>query len=323
MIKFIFSGTSISHLFDNSKESLLGRCLTINISPLNLWQFAAFKNKYGQILPEDDLSEMLNLMSKYNLIKEPLEYYESLKDNYAKLLTYQSIFTNVVNEFLLVGGYLEYFSSNDINDWQSRLIDITYYILYKDIIGFSEITNGKKLQELFQYVVDNYWVLFSFHSIGTMLNISPITVSRYLNYLENANLIIIQEIHANHVTEKLKSKKRILVLDNGIKNSIKKEFNLNFYNTDSNTETAITSYSNNICKDKHWLANYKDKTNMDLIIDKRNTLLPIKIQYSNQDDLKTKGLPKETNQNTISFIITKDILKKENNTLYIPFWLIK
>ncbi len=72
-----------------------------------------------------------------------------------------------------------------------------------------------------------------------------------------------------------------------------------------------------------------DKEEIDIIIDRNIDIIPIEVKYTNQienSDLKVinkfiesyKGI----NQAKCGIVITKDILKKEGNLYFVPYWLL-
>jgi predicted AAA+ superfamily ATPase len=274
-------------------------------------------------MQEDDFSRLLSLMPKVNLLNNPVEYFDTLKRNYVQLSFYENSFASFVNEYLLVGGYLEYFSSKDIHDWQSKLVDIVYYVLYKDILVSYDVSSGKILDNLFRFVGDNSGKPYSYNSIGKELGISPITISSYLSLLEKAHLIVIQELISLDSRILIKSNKRIHIGDNGIRNAIGGVDILSEEGIGFCAETAVTSYANNICKDNHWILNYKDKNEEAVIVNKKNSTLLIDVKYKNTLNTEDFQIDKGWNHEAISIVVTKSTLKREDNTLFIPFWLIK
>ena len=113
-IKFIVTGSSSLHLFKNSSESLLGRIENVYVLPLAFNQFMNFHRTYVSkekdiIIPKfkfDDPDKSFKEL-------ENLYYDEDLKLNVLKIL----------KEYMVVGGYPEYFEDRDIDIWQRRLAD--------------------------------------------------------------------------------------------------------------------------------------------------------------------------------------------------------
>ena len=73
------------------------------------------------------------------------------------------------------------------------------------------------------------------------------------------------------------------------------------------------------------------KEEIDIIIDRNIDIIPIEVKYTNQiessDTIVIKNFikehyNKEINQAKFGIVITKDILKKEDNLYFIPYWLL-
>ena len=132
-IKFIVSGSSSTHLFQGSKESLLGRIESIPILPLSFRQFCYFWSVYKH---EPRLIEFIQLLPDGNVFSDPAKYYHMLDQNRWKWEPFKPLISGILKEYLLVGGYPEYFTTPNIALWQKRLIDdIIGQGLYRDIIN--------------------------------------------------------------------------------------------------------------------------------------------------------------------------------------------
>ena len=120
-IKFIVSGSSAPRLFMDSRESLLGRIDDLYVLPLNLRQFALFSCIYGD--NSLDLEGFRHLLpaEKNRPFDEPGEYFESLWRSRHELNAYEARFAGIVKDYLLAGGYPEYFETKNIAVWQKRL----------------------------------------------------------------------------------------------------------------------------------------------------------------------------------------------------------
>ena len=142
-IKFIISGSSSTHLFEDSRESMMGRMDDIYILPLGMGQFTKFYLTYKKDLGLGALHELLPSTA---LFDDPEEYFAILQQNRYKIAEFESIMNKIVKTYLLVGGYPEYFDTDNLLIWQKRLAgDIISRGLYRDIVSVYNIKNPEIL----------------------------------------------------------------------------------------------------------------------------------------------------------------------------------
>ena len=92
-IKFIISSSSATHLLKFSKESLVGRITEIKIMPLNFTEFIKLSGR----------SDLLEPYADKDL------FHIDMNDLFFDLTKFQDELVLYFNEYLLAGGYPEYF----------------------------------------------------------------------------------------------------------------------------------------------------------------------------------------------------------------------
>lgn len=325
-IKFIVTGSSSLHLFKDANESLLGRIENIYVLPLTFHQFLNFHRTYVTkqediILPKFDLDNPD--ISFRNL--EKIYYDEDLKVTIQKIL----------NEYILVGGYPEYFEDRDIDIWQRRLADdIITRGIYKDILTMYNIKSPDILEKLLYYIAANNSQTFSYTGMTRNFSIDTVTLISYVGYLKQAFLINILENYSTNIGKVIRSNKKLSVLDNGIQNSLLKKKEL--YNDDIGhiIESMVDFDIRLICEKENYNEYYyrnSAKEEIDIILDRKIDVIPIEVKYTNQiegyDTAIIKNFIEKNKMNKIGktnygIVITKDIYKKEDNLYYIPYWLL-
>lgn len=325
-IKFIVTGSSSLHLFKDANESLLGRIENIYVLPLTFHQFLNFHRTYVTkqediILPKFDLDNPD--ISFRNL--EKIYYDEDLKITIQKIL----------NEYILVGGYPEYFEDRDIDIWQRRLADdIITRGIYKDILTMYNIKSPDILEKLLYYIAANNSQTFSYTGMTRNFSIDTVTLISYVGYLKQAFLINILENYSTNIGKVIRSNKKLSVLDNGIQNSLLKKKEL--YNDDIGhiIESMVDFDIRLICEKENYNEYYyrnSAKEEIDIILDRKIDVIPIEVKYTNQiegyDTAIIKNFIEKNKMNKIGktnygIVITKDIYKKEDNLYYIPYWLL-
>ena len=129
-------------------------------------------------------------------------------------------------------------------------------------------------------------------------------------------------------------KNTISILDNGIQNSLLKQKEIDDNLAGHIVEAMVDFDCRLLCEKENYKQYYyrnTDKEEIDIILDKNVSIVPIEVKYTNQietKDLKTINNFIETHKdNSINkveygIIITKDIYKKEGSLYYIPYWLL-
>ena len=297
------------HLFKDANESLLGRIENIYVLPLTFNQFMNFYMTY--ISKEEDLKiPKIDLNNLDESIKklEQIYYNQDLKLKIQKIL----------KKYILVGGYPEYFEVKDIEVWQKQLSeDIITRGIYKDILTMYNIKSPEILQKLLYYIASNNSQTFA-----------------YLGYLKQAFLINILENYSNNIAKVIRTNKKLSILDNGIQNSLLKQKVIDNNLAGHIVESMVNFDFRLLCEKENYKQFYyrnSDKEEIDIVIDRNIDIVPIEVKYTNQiesTDLRVinkfimEHSNKGINQAKFGIVITKDILKKEGNLYFIPYWLL-
>lgn len=325
-VKFIVTGSSSMHLFKDANESLLGRIENIYVLPLTFNQFLNFYMTYELKEPDIELPK-IDFENMDNTIKqlEKVYYNNDLKLKIQKVL----------KKYMIVGGYPEYFEVKDIDVWQKQLSeDIITRGIYKDILTMYNIKTPEILEKLLYYIASNNSQAFAYSAIAKLFGIDTETMMTYLGYLKQAFLINILENYSTNIAKVIRTNKKISILDNGIQNSLLKQKEIDSNLAGHIVESMVDFDFRLLCEKENYKQYYfrnSDKEEIDIIIDRKIDIIPIEVKFTNQidkSDVKTMSKflenhkEKGINQAKYGIIVTKDILKKENNIYFIPYWLL-
>ena len=324
-VKFIITGSSSMHLFKDANESLLGRIENIYVLPLT---FNAFMNFYMTYISKDKDIEIPK--TDFSNMDKSIKQLEEIFYNQELKLKIQRI----LKRYILVGGYPEYFETKDIDVWQKQLSDdIITRGIYKDILTIYNIKSPEILEKLLYYIAANNSQSFAYSGIASTFGIDTVTIMTYLGYLKQAFLINILENYSNNMAKVIRTNKKISILDNGIQNSLLKQKNIDDDITGHIVESMVDFDFRLLCEKENYKQFYyrnSDKEEIDIIIDRNIDIIPIEVKYTNQiesSDLKViskfieEHQDNKINKAKFGIIITKDILKKEGNLYFIPYWL--
>jgi predicted AAA+ superfamily ATPase len=325
-IKFVVSGSSASHLFDGAKESLLGRTDTLRLMPLDFMQFCRFWAEYRSA---EHVAEFLEAVPKCSLYSDPAAYYEALETDAWRWDSFKPYVNNALREFLLIGGYPEYFSDGNRTLWQKRLAeDIIGQGLYRDIVSIYKIKAPDKLEKLLFFIADNNGQDFNMKSIADTIGCDNETVSAYLTYLSQAYMAIVLSSYSPNAGKRIRKNKTLYVLDNGIANALLHLPELSDTRAGHIVESVCARDALAVCEDNIWSLHYwRNKTaEVDLVIDRNTGVLPIEVKYranAKQTSLAAFRQAFPGLKIPVSVVITKDQLDRNQDTLYIPFWLAR
>lgn len=324
-IKFIVTGSSSLHLFKDANESLLGRIENIYVLPLTFQQFMNFHRTY--VSKKEDI-----ILPKFDLDK-PEESFKNLKDVYYNEELKLEI-RKILNEYILVGGYPEYFEVRDIEVWQRRLADdIITRGIYKDILTMYNIKSPEVLEKLMYYIADNSAQTFSYSGMTGNFSIDTVTLISYIGYLKQAFLINVLENYSTNIGKIIRSNKKLSILDNGIQNSLLKKREIDANTAGHIIKKMVDFDIRLLCEKENYNEFYyrnQKKEEIDIILDRKIDVIPIEVKYTNQietsDTITIKDFIQKNKDNKLGktkygIVITKDIYKKEDNLYFIPYWL--
>ena len=320
-VKFIITGSSSLHLFKDANESLLGRIENIYILPLSFNQFFNFYLKY--VLNDKDI-----ILPKFNF-DEPDKSFKNLEDFFYNENLKITI-KKILDEYILVGGYPEYFEDRDINTWQKNLSDdIITRGIYKDILTMYNIKSPDILEKIMYYIASNNSQTFSYSSLTKNFGIDTVTMINYIGYLKQAFLINIVDNYSSNMAKIIRSNKKLSILDNGILNSLLKRKKINSNDAGHIIESMFAFDIRLICEKENYNEYYYRndlKEEIDIILDRKIDTIPIEVKYTNKiENTDTKSIKKFLNRansnSPYGIIITKDIYEKKDNLYFIPYWL--
>ena len=325
-VKFVISGASLSHLFDGARESLLGRTDALRLMPLGFIQFCKFLSVYKG---GEKISEFIETIPRCSLYEDPDAYYEELAYDPWRWEQFKPYAVAALNEFLLIGGYPEYFSDASAALWQKRLVeDIIGQGLYRDIVGVHKVKTPDKLEKLLYFIAGNYGKSFSVKAIADSIGCDNETVGAYLSYLTQAYMTIVLQNYTPNTSKALRQDKTLFVLDNGIANAMLRLPDVDEARAAHIVESVCARDALAACEKNLWkLFYWKEKDyEVDLVIDRKTDALPIEVLYNAVPSGGSLAAFRKTFyylKAPVSVVITKDRLARERDALFVPFWLAR
>ncbi|MFQ6082338.1 MAG: ATP-binding protein [Candidatus Aminicenantia bacterium] len=311
-LKFILSGSSSLALQKDANKYLRGRTIEMELYPLNFKEFLELSDAE---IKEIDISQ--EDIYKIDELK--------LKRLWYKIKAYY-------NEYLLVGGFPEWFEiknlDNSVERWFLRLInDIPKKAIYEDVANLFGVKNPKILELVFAFIAANQSRVLAYETINEVARLDRLTLVNYIEFLKSSYLLI-DILKFAGLKEQIKAKKKYLIIDQGLRNAILKDYQVKEDNIGFIIENliGIKCYLS-IRKRGQNIFYWKTNDEIDFVIDNKD-ILPIEVKYRSQIKPKEiRGLLNFMTKTKIKkgIIVTKDLYKREETggkkIQFTPAWL--
>lgn len=298
-IKFIISGSSSLTLQKEANQYLRGRTMDLTVFPLSFNEFLKFNG--------------INVEKKYFVDVKRMDVFEveKIKKDVSRFFM----------DYLLVGGFPEWFSTKDVHVWFENIInDIPKKAIYEDVANLFNIKSPKTLENIFEFIVENQSRILSYEKINEIAGLHRSILLNYIEYLKNSYLIVEVPKFAKTIKEQIKSQKKYLCIDQGLRNAVFKDYEIRLDNIGFIVENAVGIHL--ALQGKTYYI--RDNGEIDFIYSDKN-IIPIEVKYSENPDV-TKMLLNFIDRHNLQegIVISKNSFKKEvinRTTIYfIPAW---
>jgi predicted AAA+ superfamily ATPase len=174
-LRIVATGSAALRQRRDSIDSGVGRWITVPMPPLSFYEFLQMRGRALPGVPRD---------------LRPQDLFQQEKPDLANLA---ASFRGVLPEFqryLLVGGFPET-ALNDETDYCQRILreDVVERVLKRDMVALFGVRKINELEKLFIYLCLNTGGVLSVRTCASELETTAVTVTGYLELLENAHLI--------------------------------------------------------------------------------------------------------------------------------------
>lgn len=191
-VKIILSGSSSLNLLDQTAESLTGRNIKLYLPPLLFSEIIVSQSWYRPIGKKADLE----------------------------------LFTSQIESLLLTsmvfGSYPETVTTPDKQPYLTNLV--TDYLL-KDILYSGMVKTPDVIRRLLSLLAFQAGSIVSINELANSLNISRVTVDRYLDLLEQTFVIFRLSSFSSNPRKEISKSQKIFFWDTGVRNALINEFN--------------------------------------------------------------------------------------------------
>lgn len=298
-IQLIVSGSSSLEINKNS-EFLTGRAIHFNVNRINFQEY--FNYSYSAKLKYFYLEDFNDVSIFWQTFKPKIEL----------------CFRN----YLAYGAYPEVLTANKIEDKEEILKSIIKTYIDKDIINHLKIENIEGFNNLIKVLCGQIGQLVNKNELTNTTNISINTLNKYLDVLVGTYIINLISPYYKNIRTEISKMTKVYVLDIGIYHYLLRTFNMDL----SNKGEVIENFVYNVFKSKfsqEYIHFYRTNSGAEIdfvIEDKQSKLLICEVKYSSKVKvpLVFNNFSKKYNNISKKIIVTKNLLKKEADTYYIP-----
>lgn len=189
----------------------------------------------------------------------------------------KDILQRLVWEQMAYGSYPKVVLSDDVELKKIILSDLYDTMVFKDIVKVFSIDDLKSLEQLMKYLSVNIGGVCSYESASDRLNMSFVTLKKYLDALEKSYVIVRVSPFFKNRTKEITKQPKIYFIDTGLRNFIAKQFD---------PESTGALFENYVLMElvkkglevKYWRT--KSGTEVDFVIEKDREIIPVEVKLS-------------------------------------------
>jgi predicted AAA+ superfamily ATPase len=127
-------------------------------------------------------------------------------------------------EHRMLYGYYPEVVQNEAQQAQKTLNDLSDGLMYKDLLTLDQIKKPSLLVKLLQALALQIGSEVSYSEIAQLVGADPLTVEKYIDLLEQSFVLFRLSSLSRNARNEIKKGRKIYFYDNGIRNSILKNF---------------------------------------------------------------------------------------------------
>jgi uncharacterized protein len=332
-MKFVVTGSSSMGINEGASEALVGRINLQIVFPMKFLEYVQFK--------EDGIAESIKSRNKQMRLGlrsalmegRPEAFYEVVSEQANALSPYKDRILVHFNNYLIKGGYPDIANKDDLVEASQYLKNYLHLTMYKDIVLTRKVRDPVALESLFAIVAKNSSQILNREQLGQQLGIKRDTLNTYIYLLKSAFLVSESEFFSESRIKRARRERKIFVNDIGIRNVSSSLFDESILANTSEMgrmiETVVADHTRRLRFNLEAtpfppLFYWREKYEVDFIIDPFGKVLPIEVKYREDvSDADLEGLKEFSKKFAppLSIVVTKNQLSLKGTTVYIPVWL--
>lgn len=300
-IKLIVTGSASFELKVHFQDSLVGRKMPFDVSPLDFEEFLIFKQA-GKIL------------DYYRNGQFPPFVVEKLN--------------NYLNEYLRYGGMPKVVLAEKDSEKEAILSAFVSDYVYKDIRYVGRLESVLRFNKLASMLASQIGNLLSINELANTLDLKRPEAELYLNLLENTFVLYLLQPFFNNVRSRLTKTPKVYFFDLGVRNFLIGDFANPLTRSDSGPlfENFVFLELKNKLTGTN-LAFYRtlQKAEVDFVFKKDGIIYPVEAKYKNfsrpadMASLKAfcRAQKKECPQ---GYVVNLNLTEEKDNIKFLPFY---
>lgn len=313
-IKFIVTGSSSLELSGAMAKFLVGRVFFFELFQFSFYEFLLAKDqRLAKIFEE-----------KNNKVRDFLvegKEFEINEDIFLKE------FSNLLEEFMIFGGYPSVIKAKDAETKKMILKNIYDTYISKDVIEFLKITDSFKYRDIVKFLASISGNVLNYNQICSTCQSYYKEVKRIISILSETYIInLVQPFYKNPITE-IKKLPKVYFFDTGLRNYLLNNFNPLEKRTDSGAiaENFVFLGLRDFSPEKINYWRTIAKAEVDFVITANQETIPIEVKYQPFKEPKiSRGLRSfiQSYKPKRALVITKDFWDKikinKTEVLFVP-----
>lgn len=298
--KFIVSGSGSVELKEKIHESLVGRKRLFELSTLSFEEFINFRTEYNY---ESKLSDFF-----------------AVENDKTYLL---------LEEYLNFGGYPRVVLENELSEKLKIINEIYQSYIERDISYLLKVQKTDAFSNLVKIISSQVGKLTNYAELSSTLGIAYKTLKEYLWYMEKTFIIHTVTPYFSNVRKEIAKSPVFYFYDLGLRN-----FALGSFGTLQNKSFIFQNFVFNILRERTDMTSSKicfwrskDKAEVDFVVDKGRSLIPIEVKYQKLKNLKiARSLRSFINRYkpekslVVNLMLDETILMDSCKIRFIPFY---
>ena len=323
--KFIVSSSAASFLVKKGRESLVGRLFRFHVTPFSFSEFLRLKS-----VPEEMrkyTEEVEHFWELFFATGDGKTLFHGIQKVSRKTELRQKEIGIHLHQFLLSGGFPEFLQLKGERAIRQYFPEnIVERVVYHDIPEAFHVADRGLLQDLLLYSIFHSGSIININEIAASYGATRQTVSDYLYYLQASMLIRILEKYAKTEASRLRAFRKIYTVDTGLYIHLQRlspvqidQRGLAGQLAEIVTFSQLTTYLRASGK----LFYFRERDlEVDFITETPGGIIPVEVKF--------RGTPKNINgirygmerfKAKGAVVVTKDLLKFEDNILFVPLRL--
>ena len=289
-IKLIVTGSFLFEFKGQFKDTLVGRKVGFDLTPLTFQEFIDFKN-----------ADLLPYYYKNNIP-------ESRKTE----------FLNLLEEYLIFGGMPEIVLTDDKEIKKALLKEYVSTYLKKDIRYVSGSNDILRYNDLLSIIANQISGLLNKEEICNTLGMTRNKVEKYFTNLILSSIVYLVPPYYTNIRTQISKMKKVFLFDTGIRNQIIYNFNSTNKRNDAGAlfeNFILNELINSVGLESIYFYRTKMKTEIDFII-KTNEIVPVEVKYKKlKSAVGLRAIMHFINKNNIKrgFLVNLTLNKKMVN----------